>query len=315
MQPVVPSGKAVLAKSLLWYQQYHHTLRSTGRVPYETYFNILSISGVRQSVSRDLQQMDQGFYGVGYPHLGIKCFVMQMNTLLTHYGSNTGMGIKMQLSMELLITEAEVSLQPLTTLFNRCKNWVTHCWLKSVWEKVGMFLVRVEISDLPLHFTRERDNWLMGAFEHADYNEKSLVCLNRVRCHQQAVFISDVLNASGKAIERRYMMRHQRGETWSTLIFPQEQPTVQDFKLWENALLCIAPRVRLQDCIGQFVERGHKIWEWRYDEKEAKLYHLKGAVMDIYTPTLVPGHARWPNRWTRARLDQPKIDMGAICTT
>ena len=36
--------------------------------------------------------------------------------------------------------------------------------------------------------------------------------------------------------------------------------------------------------------------------------------MDIFTP-LVPGHARWPNKWTRARLDQPKIDMGSICTT
>jgi hypothetical protein len=110
-------------------------------------------------------------------------------------------------------------------------------------------------------------------------------------------------------------MWHQRGETRSTLNFLQEQPTAQDLKLWENALLCIAPRVRLQDCIGQFVERGHKIWEWRYDEKEAKLYHLKGTVMDIYTPMLVSGHARRPNRWTRARLDQPKIDMGAICTT
>jgi hypothetical protein len=50
-----------------------------------------------------------------------------------------------------------------------------------------MFLVRVEISDLPLHFPWESENWLMGAFEHADYDEKLLVCLNRVQCHQQAV--------------------------------------------------------------------------------------------------------------------------------
>ena len=146
----------------------------------KTYFNILSISGVCQSVSRDLRQLDQGFYGVGYPHPGIECFVAQMNKLLTHYGSNTGMGNHMQPSMELLITEAGVSLQPLTTPFNRCKNWVTHCWLKSVWEKVDMLLVCVEISDLPLNFPWEWDNWLMGAFEHTDYDEKSLVCLNRV---------------------------------------------------------------------------------------------------------------------------------------
>jgi hypothetical protein len=43
-----------------------------------------------------------------------------------------------------------------------------------------MLLVCIEISDLPLNFPWERDNWLMGAFEHTDYDEKSLVCLNRV---------------------------------------------------------------------------------------------------------------------------------------
>jgi hypothetical protein len=58
-------------------------------------------------------------------------------------------------------------------------------------------------------------------------------------------------------------------------------PPKKDFKLWENALLYIAPRGRLQDRIGKFVERGHKIWEWRYDEKVERLYHLKGVVMDI----------------------------------
>ncbi len=60
--------------------------------------------------------------------------------------------------------------------------------------------------------------------------------------------------------------------------------------------------------------RGHKIWEWRYDKVEAKLYHLKGVVMDVYTPSLVPGHVRCANRWTRSHLDQPRIDIGTICT-
>ncbi len=102
---------------------------------------------------------------------------------------------------------------------------------------------------------------------------------------------------------------------WSTLILPQEKPLDKDFNLWENALLCIAPRGRLQDHIGKFVERGHKIWEWRYDEEEAKLYYLKSAVMDVYIPSLVPRHARHANRWTRARIDQPRVNIGAIFMT
>jgi hypothetical protein len=165
-----------------------------------------------------------------------------MNKLLTHYGSNTGLGIHMQLAMELLITEVGTSLQPLSTPFYRCKGWDTHCWLKLLWEKVYIFLVCIEILELPLKFPREWDNWLMAAFKNADYNGKALVCLNRVQCYQQAIFILDVLDASGKAIDRKYLTRRQKGESWSTLIFPQEKPPDEDFKLWENALLCIASR-------------------------------------------------------------------------
>jgi hypothetical protein len=142
--------------------------------------------------------MDRGFYGAKFPHPGVECFVVQMIKLLTHYGSNTGLGIHMQLSMELIITEAGISLQPLSTPFHRSKGWVTHCWLKSLWEKVDKFSVQVEILELPLKFPRERDNWLMAAFENADYDEKALIHLNRVRCHQQALFILEVLDARKK---------------------------------------------------------------------------------------------------------------------
>jgi hypothetical protein len=37
--------------------------------------------------------------------------------------------------------------------------------------------------------------------------------------------------------------------------------------------------------------------------------------MDVYTPSLVPRHAMRANRWTRACIDQPRVDIGAICTT
>ena len=77
-----------------------------------------------------------------------------------------------------------------------------------------MFLVRIEIVELHLKFPRERDNWLMAAFENADYDGKALVRLNKVPCHQHAVFILDLLIASRKAIDRRYLMWHQRGESW-----------------------------------------------------------------------------------------------------
>lgn len=39
------------------------------------YYQVLSVSGVRQSVRRELRQMDQDFFSIGYPHPGIECFI------------------------------------------------------------------------------------------------------------------------------------------------------------------------------------------------------------------------------------------------
>jgi hypothetical protein len=70
-----------------------------------TYYNLLLICGIRQSVNRELRQMDHGFYGCGFPLPGVECFIAQLNKLLTNYGCNSGLGIYLQTSMELMIVE------------------------------------------------------------------------------------------------------------------------------------------------------------------------------------------------------------------
>ncbi len=46
-----------------------------------TYYNLLPIRGIRWSVNRDLRQMDRRFYGCGFPHPGVECFVAQPKKL------------------------------------------------------------------------------------------------------------------------------------------------------------------------------------------------------------------------------------------
>jgi hypothetical protein len=46
----------------------------------KTYYDVLSVSRVWQSVKRELRQMDRGFYGVGFLHPGIECFIAQMGS-------------------------------------------------------------------------------------------------------------------------------------------------------------------------------------------------------------------------------------------
>jgi hypothetical protein len=90
--------------------------------------------------------------------------VAQINKLLTHYGSSLGLGIHMQASMEPLVTEEGMSTQILAEPFARYSKWVTHCWLRLVWEKVDRFRLWTEVSELPLGLLHEQDKWIMKEF-------------------------------------------------------------------------------------------------------------------------------------------------------
>ncbi len=157
----------------------------------------------------------------------------------------------------------------------------------------------------------------MLVFVKMNFTDVKLVRLNCVQCNQSVVFYSDVLDASGNALDRWYLARcpFEEEEVWSTLLFPQEMPPpIKDFKLCAHSLHFIEPTGQPQHRLGRFVEKGHKIWEWWYDIGSLCLYHLQWATIDVYTPSLVPGHMCCPNRWTHSRVNQHQQDTGSICT-
>jgi hypothetical protein len=97
----------------------------------------------------------------------------------------------------------------------------------------------IDIADIPVAPPRERDSWLMQEFVRLNYSGDDLRRLNRVRVHQEVLFLSDVMDARGRAIDRRYLTPQPMEETWSTLSFPNEQPARRDFQLWQSAILSI----------------------------------------------------------------------------
>ncbi len=142
------------------------------------WWEILPRGGVWRTAPCLLRQMESGFYGIGLPHPGVECFVAQMEKLLIHYGSKSGIGIYMQMSMEMFVTELGVSLQPFTASYLQYRDRVTHCWLWSLWEKVQLFKTWVEIAPLPMPFPRKRNKWLMVAFESLGFSRDKLTHLN-----------------------------------------------------------------------------------------------------------------------------------------
>ena len=157
-----------------------------------------------------------------------------------HYVSPSCLGINMQTSVELLVFELDLSLQPFAENYDACQHWVTPSWLKSVREKSFKLGIDIQLAHIPLQPLRERDSWIMAEFICMNYDSTQSLCkLNRVRLHQQVIFLSDVMDASGRVIESKYLEERPWNERWFSLIFPKERPLVSNFRLWNAALLQI----------------------------------------------------------------------------
>ncbi len=87
------------------------------------------------------------------------------------------------------------------------------------------FNVTIEIVTMPIDPPWEGDKWFMqAAMEAGVTNPIKLVKLNKYCCHQQVLYVSDILDIGGKCLDKRYLTRHRKGENWSNLIFPTEKP-------------------------------------------------------------------------------------------
>ena len=114
-----------------------------------------------------------------------------------------------------------------------------------------MFKVVIDINDSILKMPREGDKWIMQLFVQAGFNKEDLLRLNIVRVHQQVLFLSCVLGASRKSLDKKYMTKRKAEEKWSMLRFPKENPPNKDCQMWRMALRQIVPAGRIPDRLGR----------------------------------------------------------------
>ena len=78
---------------------------------------------------------------------------------------------------------------------------------------------------------RKSDRWLVDLFTDKKFTEDELCRQNKVRLHQQVLFLSYVLEASGKMLDRKYLEKRRDNELWSKVKISAEKPPNKDFQL------------------------------------------------------------------------------------
>ena len=190
----------------------------------KTYYQLMPVGGIIRTAPKEIRDLDIGFYGGGFPNVSIECAIQQLNKLMMHYGCPSGIGIKVQVSMDLFLIELGRAHQPFDESFQQYQSWVTPSWVKSIWKKADHYGYNVVVlNNIDNPFPRVGDKWLMRVFEDLQFSSQELRQLNRVRLHQQVLFLSDTYFVSGglrliQSTRKDYVGRMKHGPS-ST--FPQ----------------------------------------------------------------------------------------------
>jgi hypothetical protein len=235
--------------------------------------------------------------------------VAMSNKLLMHYRCDTVTGHFMQASHSLFLLELGISLQPLQESFDKCSFLSTYSWMKMVWEKISKFGVRTVIPDTGMAFPREGDQFIMQAFFKKGYSREILLRLNRVRIYLQALFISDILTASGNKINTEMTAQSMTQRKQLRLRWPIEHPTGPDFQLWRDAVRALCPSRDNRTRMGPFIAPTHRIWNWRWDKGSGSLCQSSkdGETEDVFRLEKKPNRCYYSE--TRAYTGQ-----GIICS-
>lgn len=280
------------------------SLHSLEEALHKQYFCLLPIGGFIQLAPIELRMLDEGFSRIDCPHPGVECLVAQLNKIQMHYSCPSSMGVVLQTSMELFILGLGFTASnPFSVPYKKYGLLVTDCWIKSMWEKCEHFNIDIKIRNIDLSPPREGDKWIMPVLAAAGHSPEQLQRLNRVRVHQQVLFLSDVLTASGWLLEDHTTQSRPGMTRWSGLRFPLQSPTQDDFEYWSESIRALHPIRGLGIRIGPYVRASHRIWGWWHDEELDLLFHSNQETqsVDLYK------QLDRPNRWklSEAGLHRP----------
>ena len=123
--------------------------------------------------------------------------------------------------------------------------------------------------------------WLMQLFVKAGFDKDSLRRLNRVWVHQQVLFLSCVLTASGKTLDSKFLRERKplRQELVQAQISQGERTTQR---------LPSVGSCAVQDHLGRVQYLDYNMWNWRWDTEGQHLLHLKGDKIDVYIVSNLP---------------------------
>ena len=248
-------------------------------------FAMLSHLGVNQHVKTEWRRLPREFGGIGLYNLAVEQFIAWMEILLQHYGAGFTTSKKLRASLEALQLEIGCAGNPLSEEYAVLGLLATEGWVKAVWERASYYGYKVALDYPTERAPRTNDRSLMSIFLDRGKYGKELISLNRCRITHQAKYLSCISTADGKSLEDTYLSPPRTTERLSFHRFAREEPTKQDWTIWEKFWREYSNRfLELPVLLGDWISSSHRIWPWFHDAERDVLYRQNSTKLTVYIP-------------------------------
>lgn len=253
-------------------------------------FHMLSFLGVNRNIKKGWRNIPRAFGGVGLFSLPAEQLICWLNMLIQHFGVPSVLGRKFRASLEALQLEVGVNTNPLNLDYSKYEMLATRCWFKSVWERMWYYSFTAHLELEPIPFPREGDSLMSTLFLERPTEVR--IALNRCRIRLEMLFLSDIVTANGRQIEKDYLIPTQTNEeaSHSRFTFGREQPTPRDWVEWTIFWAQFTDSgLALHRPLGRWVAPSHRIWQWYFDPASNQVEEVVDGVVRYYGPSAAAG--------------------------
>ena len=250
------------------------------------YRKMLPFLGINRNIKAGWRHLHTTFGGIGLRKLLSEVVISRLNLFLQHYDTPSTLGLKLNISLQSMQLEAGTAGCPLLTSYRPLGPLTTPCWCRSLWEGLDHYGFSFHLDYPTQQLPRENDELLIDVFQRSDLTTEELRSLQRCRISWEMLFLSDIVGASGRQLDRRCLSPPNASTVErSTFTFGIEQPSVRDWafwaRFWEQFTL---PGAYLTRPLGKWLHPTHHQWKWFHDQANNILECVTDDGVDYYIP-------------------------------
>ena len=258
----------------------------------KVYAKALPYLGVSCKIQREWRLLPEMYQGLALPNFPLIALSEKLLFLLDNWGlRGQAQSDALAMAYENFLVEVGLYGSPLNWNYKDYGHLATKdTWFRNLWELMDDFGASLTMQDADqLLGAREDDRPLMAEFHRVGYRDLDLEALNVVRRHRNLLHLSDILKSDGRTLDEFVVSDYT--EISRDHVFPREEPTPADYRLWEIAIdrLCSGTS-NIPIALGLHLRHPHILCRWFTTQEGAELYQTEGGCRKRRT---VPMSGLW----------------------